>query len=52
MQRAGDRLQSGPEQTVVHNQEVDPFLGRGCQNARGDVNRRAHFRYPTGIFDL
>ena len=52
MQYAGDRLQSRPEQTMMHQQKIDIFLGGLSQNARGDIHRRANFCDAAGVFGL
>src|ERR1700730_1819484 len=51
-QTSGDGLQSRPEQSVMHNQKIDLFLGRGSENTSRHINRRANFGCATGIFDL
>ena len=51
-QRVSHRLQAGPEQTVMHDQKIDFFLCGLCQNARGNIDRRAETRYASGIFNL
>ena len=51
-QRASNRLQSRPEQPVMHNQQIDLSLLSFGQYAGRNINRRADQRDPARIFDL
>src|ERR1700686_2617214 len=52
MQRLRDRLQSRPEQSVVHEQKIDAFLYGFAEDARGDIYRRTDSCDAAGVFDL
>ena len=52
MKCAGNGLQSGPEQSVMHKQKVDILLRGRCQYARRDIHCRTDFRDAAGVFDL
>src|SRR5215469_4118223 len=51
-QRASYRLQSRPEQTMMHDHKIDVLFCSLGQNARRNINRRADARDRAGIFDL
>jgi hypothetical protein len=48
----GNWLQAGPEQAVMHNQEVHLAFDCRVDRARGCVDRSANLCYIAGIFDL
>src|SRR5229473_471203 len=52
MKCAGNGLQSGPEQSVMHEQKIDILLRSCRQYARRNIHRRADFRDAAGVFDL
>ena len=49
---ARNRLQARPEQTVVHDEKIDPALDRRVDRARGSIDRGANPGHSAGIFDL
>jgi hypothetical protein len=48
----GDRLQSRPEQTVMHDEKIYPALDRRVERARRSIHRRANPGHRAGIFEL
>src|SRR5881227_3343829 len=51
-QRASNRLQSRPEQPVMHNQQIDVSLLSLGEYARRNIDRSADARHAAGVFDL
>src|SRR6266700_4518094 len=52
MERAGNGLQSGPEQAVMHEQKIDVLLCGCGQNSRRHIHGRSDFRDAPRVFDL
>ncbi len=48
----GNWLQPRPEQTVMHDEQIDPVLHRHLQRAGGGIDRRADFCHLAGVLDL
>ncbi len=48
----GDRLQSRPEQAVVHDEKIYPALDGRVDRPRGGIDRGADLGDRAGIFDL
>ena len=46
------RLQTWPEQPVMHNQKIDIFFRSFGQDAGRNIDGRTNLRYATGVFDL
>ena len=52
MQRAGHGLQARPKKSVMHDEEIDPALGRDHESARRRIDRGPDFFHTPGILDL
>jgi len=50
--RAGDRLQPGPEQAVMDQQEIDARLRRLADDRLAGIHRRADARDAAGVGEL
>src|SRR5436853_5950107 len=51
-QRAPDRLQTRPKQTVMHDQKIDLSSGGCRQNSRRDIYSGTDFGDVARVFDL
>src|SRR5262245_41577615 len=51
-QRSGDRLQTWPKQTVMHDREIDILFCRDCQDACRSVDARPNPGHVPRVFDL